>query len=253
MPTFTTLALALMLAGEAPTMRSLHLDPTDGTADSATIAVTGVPQSGTTITLWFRTAHADAPLFALADANLLSEDRKIHVQQGRLRVAVTTAGKGVPDVLVSPGERSYADGQWHHVAHTLGVGGSRLYVDGVLVAQSLASVSAFAAAQRVVLGGGTAVTPALLHGELDDVRLHAAVLTPAEIQASMGVAVARTTANLFGYWPLDGSVVDAGPHGWTGTLRGGAAFTGAGAPFKYTCKGLEGSTENVGCVDSTGI
>jgi type II secretory pathway pseudopilin PulG/subtilisin-like proprotein convertase family protein len=66
-----------------------------------------------------------------------NHDRDIYLQNGNLCARL---GKGDPassqsEVICSSGV-NYADGKWHHVAHTFGggVGGQRLYVDGKLAA-----------------------------------------------------------------------------------------------------------------------
>ena len=70
----------------------------------------------------------------MVDANLGGggHDRHLHLTEGNIRVR-TWSGPGVE---MSSG-LNLADGQWHHLAHTLGTeaNGQQIFIDGKLVVQ----------------------------------------------------------------------------------------------------------------------
>ncbi|MCL6733285.1 LamG-like jellyroll fold domain-containing protein [Streptomyces neyagawaensis] len=80
-----------------------------------------------TIECWFRTTTASRALFGLYETNL---DHQIVVAinaSGQLTVEVTDTG-GALVVNTAPGV-TVTDGEWHHVAHVIGLN-DRFYIDG---------------------------------------------------------------------------------------------------------------------------
>ena len=93
-----------------------------------------IPETDYTVEFWFRTEDPNAGLYCVVDANLGGggHDRHLHLTGGNIRVR-TWSGPGVE---VSSG-LNLADGQWHHLAHTLGAAanGQQIFIDGTLVIQ----------------------------------------------------------------------------------------------------------------------
>lgn len=132
-----------------------------------------VAQAAYGLSLWFKTTGSGY-LFSAPQA-----------QSGYL-LQIWIVEAGIPAVAVGPdgneemivAQGNFADGQWHHLVHTLqgSAGGQRLYIDGLLAAAG--SVSALPAVTHpgVNIGGN-------FSGMIDDVRLFDRGLTPADVEA----------------------------------------------------------------------
>lgn len=107
----------------------------DGTSAEVAAARTDErPGNLLTIEAWIRTTTTrGGKIVGLGDANVgtsILVDRHLYMDNaGRVFFGVRPAA-----ALTVHGTRSYNDGQWHHVAATLGTNGMRLYVDGAQVA-----------------------------------------------------------------------------------------------------------------------
>lgn len=245
----------------------LRLSNGDGSQNHVRIPVdtSAVPLTETTISLWFRmdappggVDGSNNPLFAFeqsASLNFSDVDRMISVHLGAIRVEVRKPN-GTSEVVTSPGN-GYRDGQWHHVAHTLGQAGSILYVDGVEVARGAATVSSAANIQFVTLGWGKGHAPPWAvpeMGDIDEVRVHTAALTQAEIRGLMFQEIPGSTANLFGYWRLeDDTVRDHGPHHWAGTTVGTVSYVPSDAPIYNRALRFDGVDDRVTVAGASGL
>jgi hypothetical protein len=87
---------------------------------------------------------------------------------------------GTSCTLAAPG---HADGQWHHVAFIVDTAGGRLYVDGSLAATRAWTGSPGPASTTASLSFGRypGIATPCLAGAIDEVRLYARALSPAEI------------------------------------------------------------------------
>ena len=108
-----------------------------GVANAFNATAVGSAPAAFTMECWFRASGTSGgTLLAFAAAptggsSVLAADRAVYVAAaGRLSFGVTTPGGPV----VVRSNDAWADGAWHHVAATAGPGGTRLYVDGSLVA-----------------------------------------------------------------------------------------------------------------------
>lgn len=79
---------------------------------------------------------------------------------------------------------AFNDGLWHHAAYTKGAGGTRLYVDGQLVASDAATIAVdFTANPRVAIGRDGDGDVFYFNGAIDDVAYYSVALTQTRIQA----------------------------------------------------------------------
>ncbi|MFI5495143.1 LamG domain-containing protein [Actinoplanes sp. NPDC051859] len=113
----------------------------DGGAGGGFNPVAYVNPTTFTIECWFVSAGAGGgPLLAFADGTTMTgtPDRLLYLDAtGALNFGTAA---GARTVITSP--RTYDDGEWHHVAATLGPAGMRLYVDGREVAANSAVTTA---------------------------------------------------------------------------------------------------------------
>lgn len=101
---------------------------------------------------------------------------------------------------------------WHHAAATYDGSYSRLFVDGLLVTQHVASGSINIDGDDLRIGA-KASNPGpcdYFNGTMDDVRLYSRALTPVEVAALAGATI---TAGLGAYFPFAGNTVDASGNG----------------------------------------
>jgi hypothetical protein len=220
------------------------------------IPVSGVPQAGTTVSLWFRmdplppnTFDSDNnPLFAFEasdSATSSNTDREISVHLGAVRARITTPN-GKVDLVTDQG---YRDGQWHHVAHTLGPAGNFLYVDGVLLRSSADKTSTATGLKYAAIGRGHGHAPPWAVPEtadIDEVRVHTTALTQAQIRGLMDQEIPASTADLFAYWRLEDSTIrDEGPHHWPGVAMGPVAYVPSAAPIYNRALRFDGADDHV--------
>ncbi|WP_298459553.1 PKD domain-containing protein [uncultured Cellulomonas sp.] len=152
--------------------------------------------------------------------------------------------------------QSYNDGQWHHVAASLGANGMALYVDGRRVAQRTDTTSAQGLTGYWRIGGDSVggswpsrPSSAYLNGQIDEVAVYPTALSrdaviehfvasgrpspvPPVPADAYGAAVREAKPDL--YWRLgeaSGTTArDTGTDEATGTYRGGVALGAPGAP-----------------------
>ncbi len=180
-----------------------------------------------TITAWFKTSIASGTIIEFADiqnglSGFTTWDRHIWVDPaGHL---VWGVWPGQEEQVTSPG--SYADGNWHQVAASVGPAGLLLYVDGSLVASN----AAVTLPQNFIgywrLGDGnennvwTDAPPNVLwQGSLAQVAVYPAQLTAAQISAltTPSTATAYETAvlalNPTSFWELSDTTPSVSPCG----------------------------------------
>jgi len=177
-------------------------------------------------------------------------DRHVYLtNNGRVAFGVTAAS-----TLTSTA--SYNNGQWHHVAATMGAAGMRLYVDGTLVgSNTVTSGASYTGYWRI--GGDTISssypnrpTSTALAGSVDEVAVYPTALTEETIQAhrqlGLGVGVNRpptasfvaTATNLTAAVDATASSDPDGPvasYDWA--FGDGSTGTGATASHTYTAAG----------------
>jgi hypothetical protein len=216
--------------GGAGTGRALRFDGVD---DSVTLPAGPGAANETAFgsELWFKTTTLTGVLFEVYGPN--GADRSSYLKEGKVCFYVWTPSYSE----LCTAADTFADGWWHHVAGTLGDGGQRLYVDGVLQASASAvRSSAFSDDQQLQLGYGP-IGPGgpLFHfaGVLDEVRLWSVERSAWEIADNRNGPIDPATPGLQGYWRLDESgaaatATDATGAGHDGGLNG---FSFAPSPW----------------------
>ncbi len=201
----------------------------DGDDDYVLVSSTaGANESAFTAEAWFKTTAVQGVLFEVYSASPLGADRILYILEGKACFYVFSGNSFVCS------EATFNDGEWHHVAGTLGsVGGQRVYVDGVL-AGSIPGVvvSAFnwENAFRIGFGflgsGGPQIG---FGGIVDDVRVWSVERTAEQITNSRNAPVAIPSEGLINNWRFDEglgtSISNAVADAPAGTLTNFAGIT----------------------------
>jgi hypothetical protein len=190
-----------------------------------------------TITAWVKTSRTAANYDAVVNkyASGSGNGYSLHLFNGHI-YAFYFRGDGVSRVYTAdPGLDGgvISDGNWHHVAFTVGATGGKIYVDGVQ-RNSLAwsgSPGASTSAAPVTIGQYPGFGS--FAGQIDETSIWNRELTPAEILAMQNLHLAGSESNLVAYWRFDEgagtSAVDFTGLGHTGSLINGTQWTGSTA------------------------
>jgi len=152
---------------------------------------TGYPE----VEVWFRTSSPSGPLLAGT-----SREHRVYLSEGKL----CFDSAGANDLTLCTSEASFADGAWHHAAHTR----HGLYADGTMRVEGYdfndpENVTTFRAGYNPVDGA----TPQYFAGDLDEIRIwrqHRHRTAILDYQATRLVDEG-TRRRLFGYYPLEQS------------------------------------------------
>ena len=181
-----------------------------------------VPETDYTVEFWFRTEDPNAGLYCVVDANLGGggHDRHLHLSGGNIRVR-TWSGPGVE---MSSG-LNLADGQWHHLAHTLGAdtNGQQIFIDGNLVVQGAKDMSNFDWQKHINIGFSNDAASQFLVGEMDELRVWSVVRTEEEINANRNKQLNGDEDDLIIYYQFDetsGAVLPDTTGAYDGVLVG---------------------------------
>jgi hypothetical protein len=200
----------------------------NGVGGHVSVPSPGASEVAFTIEAWFRSTAMTGMIAEIAQVSgtvTIAADRSIYLRDGAVCFYVYEPTRSV---LCSESS-SFADGEWHHVAGTLGLAaGQRLYVDGALEA-SIAEIthSGFVEDQLLRIGfGHVGPDGAMIHfdGDIDEVRMWTVERTWAEVRDARAMRIDPGTATLTGYWPLDETAdplvaEDVSPFARDGTLR----------------------------------
>ena len=118
-------------------------------------------------------------------------------------------------------------GQWHHMAAVYDGAEGRIYIDGVLDANSPGTGQINISDYDFYIGENAQQTGRFFHGLLDDVRIYDGALTEEEIQAVMSPKLEPSdpgSEGLVAYFPLDNDVLDASGNGNDGIVDGDPTF-----------------------------
>ncbi|TXK17733.1 PKD domain-containing protein [Homoserinibacter sp. GY 40078] len=163
-------------------------------ARAYTTASTWVDDS-LTVEAWFRTTASSGKIVGFGTSSSASNsstaDRHLYLDGGRVAWGVDDGSRRV--LLSGTG---YANGAWHHVAGTLSPTGQKLYVDGVLVAQSASVVKGGRYWGYWHIGGDTAWAGASdLVGDIDEVAIYGDELSAAAIARHRQLGVGGGASN----------------------------------------------------------
>ena len=160
-----------------------------------------IPETNYTVEFWFRTEDPEAGLYAVADQNLGAggHDRHLFLTGGNLKVRTWNT-----EIIQTEG-LNLADGQWHHVAHTLGrkAKGQQLFVDGKLAAQGTKTASNFNWQKHINIGFSNDAGSQHLVGAIDELRIWRVVRTEEEINATMNKPLTGDESRLLAYYTFD--------------------------------------------------
>ena len=119
-----TVTVTIDGTNHAPVVNGSKVLSLDGTNDYVEVAI-NEPETEITHEFWFKTTNADTGIFSITDGGLgqNGSDRHIYLSNGEIKVRVWSS---IASEIIGSNGLNLADGQWHHVAHTIGasVGGS---------------------------------------------------------------------------------------------------------------------------------
>lgn len=192
-----------------------------------------------TVTAWIKTSRIAANYDGIVNKYGAGSGNgySMHLYNGRL-YAWYFRGDGVATNRVYNGDPGLdgglvADGQWHHVAFTVGPTGGRLFVDGVQRTNLAWSGTPGPPSTTVPVLIGQYPGFGSFSGQIDEPTIWNRELTLSEIQTMRHVRLTGTEPNLVGYWRFDEgsgtSAADFTGLGHTGMLMNSAAWTGSTA------------------------
>ena len=132
---------------------------------------------------WFRTNEPDQGLFSVRSEknDSIKYDRDLYMQNGNLYAYIMDSLSGE---IISTSGLNFADGNWHHIAHTFGSqeGGQKLFVDGILRSSGLVSVSKYKLSDSIYIGfSEMSSVNKYFKGDIDEFRLWDTIRTQCEI------------------------------------------------------------------------
>jgi len=150
----------------------------DGSNDYVSVVI-DVSETAYTASFWFRTETGGRGLFSVVDGDLGAggHDRHIYLSGGNIATRVWN------NQTIASSGRNFADGRWHHVAHVVGEGGQRIYVDGSLVRRGSKASSDFDWQRQIHIGFSNDAAGDYFEGEIDDVAVWSEALAPGHIRA----------------------------------------------------------------------
>lgn len=150
----------------------------NGTDTSVEIPLT-IPKQDITHEFWFKTDQPNGGMFMGRNDNGNRHDRHLWLSGGNVHSRVWNN-----EILNSSGLQ-LNDGQWHHVAHTLGSAGQILYIDGAKVASGTKTKSDVSEQTFIIIGKSQNGRPKNFNGQIREVRLWTIERSQSEIQEGM--------------------------------------------------------------------
>jgi len=229
------------IASTAP----LVFNPVAGTAVSLNgvnqhVAVPHTPDLNAyplTVTAWIKTSRNALSYDAILNKYPPGSGNgySVHLYNGRV-YAFYFRGDGSSYVYaVDPGLDGgfVADGQWHHVAFSVGLNGGKVFVDGALRASLGWAGTPGAPSTTAPVLIGQYPSFGAFAGQIDEASVWNRELLLSEIQAMRNVRLAGNEPDLLAYWRFDEgtdtTAADLTSLGHTGTLTNGALWTGSTA------------------------
>ncbi len=133
------------------------------------------------IETWFKTTAASGKMVGFGDSgsvtgNSGAYDQSLYLNGGRVAWSVYDSAQRT---IQSPG--TYNDGNWHQAVATLNADGTRLYVDGSLVASGTTDYARGFWGYWKIGGDTVPAGNQNFSGSLDEVAIYRTVLTPAKV------------------------------------------------------------------------
>lgn len=135
----------------------------------------------TSVETWFKTTSASGKLIGFGDSgsvtgNSTTYDQSLYLTGGKVAWSVYDSAMRT---ISSP--VSYNDGNWHQAVGTLGTDGTRLYVDGTLVASGSTTYARGFWGYWKIGGDSVPSGSQNFSGTLDEVAIYRTTLSPASI------------------------------------------------------------------------
>jgi uncharacterized repeat protein (TIGR01451 family) len=144
-----------------------------------------LPATDYTLALWFNTTCADCGIFSTDRGReaVDGHDRDVFLDGGKVCANVLGAGSVYETICTL--EDTFADGNWHQVAHVVGagVGGQQLFVDGTWRVRGFATESAFVDQNGLNVGFSIAAANPFFSGVIDELAIYDDVLLPDQVAA----------------------------------------------------------------------
>ena len=150
----------------------------DGSNDYVSVQI-DVSETAYTASFWFRAESSGRGLFAVVDNDLGAggHDRHVYLNGGNIATRVWS------NETISSSGRNYADNNWHHLAHVVGPGGQKIYVDGELVRSGSRSTSDFDWQRHINIGFSNDASNQYFDGNIDDVAVWSVALTADHVRS----------------------------------------------------------------------
>ncbi len=132
------------------------------------------------------------------------------------------------------------DGNWHHIAATLGGNSAKIYIDGVLENQVAVPGILNNSTYPVLIGNNPVFGPRYYTGNLDDVRIWNTTRTAEQINGSKNCELQATETGLVAYYKFNQGA-NAGKNFTVTTLTDATTNANIGTLINFT---LLGSTSN---------
>ena len=186
-------------------------------------------QDALTIALWVKTSQAGNQALVVNNRSSNRNSYRLELNAGIPQIML--AGMSNPGPFAAT--TSIADGQWHHVAATLGAGTVRVYVDGVeeRVVSGLTGLINANYASNIWLGGRNDAAR-YFTGSMDALTMYNYAASPSligELANVQEAGVSCVTYNaLVGYWAMEDTqtttLLDSVSMITAGTLQYGASY-----------------------------
>jgi len=164
------------------------------TSDIVSIADNDSLSFTTTMTAegWFKTSDASATTQFIVNKQLGGTywpEYILYVSAGSVMGYINSANSSTNAKTVTSPSALYADGNWHHAAMTYDGSSLKLYVDGVHVATTVASITLWNSTSAVGIGRDPGTNTSRFIGSLDEVRLSNVTRTADQIRQTYEVGL----------------------------------------------------------------
>lgn len=169
-----------------------------------------VNKNAYSMSLWFKTTRRNVPLFkvdAIPNFELFHlEDNVVKLDNGNLcatslnleSYTLTFDNSVIPDAQrICTSGTNFADGEWHHVVHTLSYSDThRLFADGKLRAERPSDTPFYPYQYGAVIGFAKDAKEDFFKGEIDDVQLYDQALSAEQILGLYNTAYWRLNEDI---------------------------------------------------------
>ncbi|MEI2688377.1 MAG: LamG-like jellyroll fold domain-containing protein [Anaerolineae bacterium] len=133
-----------------------------------------------TLTQWFKAACSNCGISSVRTliGGNFNTDRQLTLSGGNVCVDLFSGGSR--ESICSAGV-NYGDNQWHMMAHVVGPGGQKLYLDGQLAASGLKTASSYVGDSSILFGEAAQATSTRFTGRLDEVKVFPAALSALQV------------------------------------------------------------------------